>query len=268
METLQDTTQNRLLAALPEEERERWLAAIEPVELAAGRRLHESGVAPDWVYFPTTAVVSLINQDEDGDATEVCVVGGEGVVGVAVFMGGGSTITHAVVLAAGEALRAPARAVKAAFDASPSIRRVLLLYVQARSTQIAQAAVCNRHHSVDQRLCRCLLQSLDRLGGSELTMTHELIASLLGVRREGVTEAASGLQKAGLIRYARGHITVLDRAGLEARACECYQVVRDEFDRLLWDEALAQGVPNRRRGTGHAHAALRADSLDRRSGGR
>jgi CRP-like cAMP-binding protein len=268
METLQDTTRNRLLAALPDEVCERWLHSLERVELAAGRLLYESGVGQSWVYFPTTAVVSLVYESEDGHSAEVSLVGSEGVVGVAVFMGGGSSTMNALVQASGQALRAPARTVKAAFEGSPIIRRVLLLYTQARATQIAQTAVCNRHHSVDQQLCRWLLQSLDRLGGSELQMTHELIANLLGVRREGVTEAASGLQKAGLIRYARGHIAVLDRAGLEARACECYQVVRNEYDRLLWSEALAQGVPNRRRGIGHAHATLRADVLERRSAAR
>jgi CRP-like cAMP-binding protein len=187
------------------------------------------------VYFPTTAIVSLLYVLEDGASAEIALVGNEGVVGIALFMGGESTPSRAVVQSAGQGLRLNARTVKQEFELAGPVMHLLLRYTQALLTQMAQTAVCNRHHSLDQQLCRWLLLSLDRLQGTELAMTQELIANMLGVRREGVTEAALSLQKAGLIRYARGHITVIDRAGLERRTCECYEVVKTEYDRLLPD---------------------------------
>jgi CRP-like cAMP-binding protein len=184
------------------------------------------------VYFPTTAIVSLLYVMEDGASAEIAVVGYEGIVGIALFMGGGSTPSRAVVQSAGEAFRLSARVIQEEFKRAP-VLHLLLRYTQALITQMSQTAVCNRHHSLDQQLCRWLLLSLDRLQGNELMMTQELIANMLGVRREGVTEAALKLQAAGLIRYARGHITVLDRTGIEARSCECYAVVKKEYERLL-----------------------------------
>jgi CRP-like cAMP-binding protein len=185
------------------------------------------------VYFPTTAIVSLLYVMENGSSAEIAVVGNEGVVGISLFMGGESTPSRAVVQSAGSGCRLDAAAMMAEFNRGGPVLHLLLRYTQALITQMAQTAVCNRHHSLDQQLCRWLLLSLDRLQGDELIMTQELIANMLGVRREGVTEAALKLQKAGLIRYSRGHITVLDRAGLEARTCECYAVVKREYDRLL-----------------------------------
>ena len=187
------------------------------------------------VYFPTTCIVSLLYVMEDGASAEIAVVGNEGIVGVSLFMGGESTTSRAVVQSAGHAYRLKGQLLKDAFFRAGPMQHLLLRYTQALLTQMAQTAVCNRHHSVDQQLCRWLLLSLDRLPSNELTMTQELIANMLGVRREGVTEAAGKLQRAGLIHYSRGHITVLDRPGLEARVCECYQVVKKEFDRLLPD---------------------------------
>ncbi|MDH4288753.1 MAG: Crp/Fnr family transcriptional regulator, partial [Aquincola sp.] len=185
------------------------------------------------VYFPTTAIVSLLYVMEDGASAEIAVVGNEGLVGIALFMGGQSTPSRAVVQSAGKGYRMRAGIVKEEFDHSSAVLHLLLRYTQALITQMAQTAVCNRHHSLDQQLCRWLLLSLDRLKGTELVMTQELIANMLGVRREGVTEAALKLQSAGLIRYSRGRITVLDRGGLEQRTCECYAVVKREYDRLL-----------------------------------
>jgi CRP-like cAMP-binding protein len=185
------------------------------------------------VYFPTTAIVSLLYVMEDGASAEIAVVGHEGVVGIALFMGGGSTPSRAVVQSAGLGYRLAAQAVKDEFERAGPVMHLFLRYTQALITQMAQTAVCNRHHTLDKQLCRWLLLSLDRLQGHELVMTQELIANMLGVRREGVTEAALKLQAAGLIRYARGHITVLDRPALEARTCECYSVVKSEYDRLL-----------------------------------
>jgi len=195
--------------------------------------LHESGRTMSHVYFPTTAIVSLLYVMENGASAEIAVVGNEGLVGISLFMGGGSTPSRAVVQSAGEGWRLGAAAMKEEFDRAGPAMHLLLRYTQALITQMAQTAVCNRHHSLDQQLCRWLLLSLDRLGGNDLVMTQELIANMLGVRREGVTEAALKLQKAGLIRYSRGHISVLDRAGLEQRSCECYAVVKTEYDRLL-----------------------------------
>ncbi|RZU03127.1 Crp/Fnr family transcriptional regulator [Rivibacter subsaxonicus] len=228
-----DTRQNQLLAALPAAEWQRWLPQLEVVEMPLGTVLYESGVTLKHVYFPTTAIVSLLYVMENGASAEIAVVGNEGVVGVSLFMGGGSTPSRAVVQSAGHGFRLNALAMKEEFDRAGPVLHLLLRYTQALITQMAQTAVCNRHHSLDQQLCRWLLLSLDRLQGLELLMTQELIANMLGVRREGVTESALKLQKAGLIRYARGHISVLDRQGLEARSCECYGVVKKEYDRLL-----------------------------------
>ena len=200
-----------------------------------GKVLYESGVALSHVYFPTTAIVSLLYVMEDGASAEIAVVGQEGIVGISLFMGGESTPSRAVVQSAGQAFRLKAKLMMQEFNRAGPVLHLLLRYTQALITQMAQTAVCNRHHSLDQQLCRWLLNSLDRLHSAEIVMTQELIANMLGVRREGVTEAAGHLQKAGLIRYRRGHITVLDRTRLEERACECYAVVKKEYDRLLPD---------------------------------
>lgn len=198
-----------------------------------GQVLYESGSALKHVYFPTTSIVSLLYVMENGASGEIAVVGNEGLVGISLFMGGESTPSRAVVQSAGQGVRLKARVMKAEFDRSGPVLHLLLRYTQALITQMSQTAVCNRHHSLDQQLCRWLLLSLDRLEGADLVMTQELIANMLGVRREGVTEAAHKLQKDGLIRYARGRITVLDRVALEKRCCECYAVVKKEYDRLL-----------------------------------
>jgi CRP-like cAMP-binding protein len=231
-----DPKTNHLLAALPDAELQRWLPQLESVEMPLGKVLYESGVTLGHVYFPTTAIVSLLYVMENGASAEIAVVGNEGVVGVSLFMGGESTPSRAVVQSAGYGWRLKAHAMKDEFNRAGPAMHLLLRYTQALITQMAQTAVCNRHHSLDQQLCRWLLLSLDRLQGNELVMTQELIANMLGVRREGVTEGALKLQAAGLIRYARGHITVLDRAGLEKRTCECYAVVKKEYDRLLPDK--------------------------------
>jgi CRP-like cAMP-binding protein len=232
---------NHLLAALPATDIQRWQTQLERVEMPLGHVLHESGVTMGHVYFPTTAIVSLLYVMENGASTEIAVVGNDGVVGIALFMGGGSTPNRAVVQSAGQGLRLRAHILLEEFRRSGTTMQLLLRYTQALITQMAQTAVCNRHHSLDQQLCRWLLLSLDRLQGNELIMTQELIANMLGVRREGVTEAALKLQDGGLIRYARGHITVLDRPGLEQRTCECYAVVKTEYERLLpeWNRARA-----------------------------
>jgi CRP-like cAMP-binding protein len=198
-----------------------------------GQVVYESGATPRHVYFPTTAIVSLLYVMENGASAEIAVVGNEGIIGVAIFMGGHSTPSRAVVQSAGRSLRLKARIVEQEFNQAGAVLHILLRYTQALLTQMAQTAVCNRHHSLDQQLCRWLLLSLDRLSGNELIMTQELIANMLGVRREGVTESALKLQKARLIRYRRGRITVLDRPGLEKRTCECYAVVKKEYARLL-----------------------------------
>jgi CRP-like cAMP-binding protein len=228
-----DPRQNHLLAALPDAERQRWLPQLEAVELPLGAVLYESGSTLSHVYFPTTAIVSLLYVMESGASAEIAVVGNEGLVGISLFMGGGSTPSRAVVQSAGQGYRLEASAMKEEFNRAGPAMHLLLRYTQALITQMAQTAVCNRHHSLDQQLCRWLLLSLDRLQGNELVMTQELIANMLGVRREGVTEGALKLQQAGIIRYARGRITVLDRAALEQRTCECYAVVKKEYDRLL-----------------------------------
>jgi CRP-like cAMP-binding protein len=224
---------NALLAALPAADWQSWAAQLERVDLPLGQVLYESGRTVTHVYFPTTAIVSLLYVMENGASAEIAVVGREGVVGVSLFMGGGSTPSRAVVQSAGEGYRLQGAVMVEAFNRSGPVMHLMLRYTQALITQMAQTAVCNRHHTLDQQLCRWLLLSLDRLEGSELVMTQELIANMLGVRREGVTEAALSLQRAGLIRYARGHIEVLDRAKLEQRTCECYAVVKKEYDRLL-----------------------------------
>jgi CRP-like cAMP-binding protein len=225
--------QNHLLAALPAEERGRLIPHLELVPMPLGDVLYESGSELRHVYFPTTSIVSLLYVMLDGASAEIAVVGNEGVIGVALFMGGETMPNRAVVQSAGHAYRLKGHLLKQEFNRSGELQHLLLRYTQALLTQMAQTAVCNRHHSLDQQLCRWLLLSLDRLPSNELVMTQELIANMLGVRREGVTEAAGKLQKAGLIKYQRGHITVLDRVGLETRACECYAVVKKEFDRLL-----------------------------------
>jgi CRP-like cAMP-binding protein len=198
-----------------------------------GQVLYESGGTLSHVYFPITAIVSLLYVMENGASAEIAVVGNEGIVGISLFMGGQSTPSRAVVQSAGQGFRLTARVMKEEFDRAGPVLHLLLRYTQALITQMAQTAVCNRHHSLDQQLCRWLLLSLDRLQGTELVMTQELIANMLGVRREGVTEGALKLQQAGLIRYARGRISVLNRTGLEERTCECYGVVKKEYDRLL-----------------------------------
>ncbi|MDT8997760.1 Crp/Fnr family transcriptional regulator [Paucibacter sp. APW11] len=226
---------NHLLAALPVEEWARWHDEMEWVELPLGRVLYESGMPLTHVYFPTTAIVSLLYVMLDGASAEIAVVGREGLVGISLFMGGESTPSRAVVQSAGQGYRLRASLLKQEFARAGPVMHLLLRYTQALITQMSQTAVCNRHHSLDQQLCRWLLLSLDRLEGRELVMTQELIANMLGVRREGVTEAALKLQRSGLISYARGHISVLDRPGIERRSCECYGVVKKEYDRLLPD---------------------------------
>jgi CRP-like cAMP-binding protein len=224
---------NHLLAALPDAEAQRWLPLLEPVDLPLGEVLYESGITLSHVYFPTTAIVSLLYVMENGASAEIAVVGNEGIVGISLFMGGESTSSRAVVQSAGKGFRLKAQLMKQEFNRAGPVLHLLLRYTQALITQMSQTAVCNRHHSLDQQLCRWLLLSLDRLEGNQLVMTQELIANMLGVRREGVTEGALKLQHAGLIQYARGHITVLDRAALERRSCECYAVVKKEYNRLL-----------------------------------
>jgi CRP-like cAMP-binding protein len=228
-----DPRQNHLLAALPADEYARLLPDLELAPMPLGHVLYEPGVQMRHVYFPTTSIVSLLYVMENGASAEIAVVGNEGVVGVSLFMGGESTTSRAVVQSDGHAYRLKAQLLKDEFYRGGPMQRLLLRYTQALLTQMAQTAVCNRHHSLDQQFCRWLLLSLDRLSSNELIMTQELIANMLGVRREGVTEAAGNVQRAGLISYNRGRITVLDRPGLEARACECYAVVKKEFDRLL-----------------------------------
>ena len=227
-----DPKRNQLLAALPPAEWARWLPQLELVEMPLGGVLYEAGSEMSHVFFPVNSIVSLLYVMENGASAEIAVVGNEGLVGISLFMGGESTPSRAVVQSAGHGFKLKARTIKEEFNRAP-VLHLLLRYTQALITQMAQTAVCNRHHTLDQQLCRWLLLSLDRLRDNELVMTQELIANMLGVRREGVTEGALKLQKAGLIRYARGHITVLDREGLERRSCECYAVVKTEYDRLL-----------------------------------
>ena len=224
---------NRLLAAVPEDDYAQLLPSLEPVGMPLGHSVYESGGVQGYVYFPTSCIVSLLYVLEDGSSAEIAVTGCEGLVGIALFMGGETTPSRAVVQSAGEAYRVRAAEVRKQFERGGALQLLLLRYTQALITQMTQTAVCNRHHSIEQQLCRWLLLSLDRLPANELKMTQELIANMLGVRREGVTEAAGKLQAEGLIEYSRGKITVLDRAHLEARVCECYAVVKKEYDRLL-----------------------------------
>ncbi len=233
MAIMHDPKVNQLLASLPPDEWARWEPRLEWTDLSLGQVLYESSNLQSHVYFPTTAIVSLLYVMENGASAEIAVVGNEGVVGISLFMGGETTPCRAVVQSAGQGYRLKGQAIKEEFDRSGPVLHLMLRYTQALITQMAQTAVCNRHHSLDQQLCRWLLLSMDRLRGNELIMTQELIANMLGVRREGVTEAALKLQKVGLIRYSRGHITVLDREGLEKRTCECYEVVQKEYQRLL-----------------------------------
>ncbi len=229
---------NLLLAALSPTELKRLRRHLEPVDMPLGSAVYESGRHLDHVYFPTTCIVSLLYVLENGASAEIAVVGYEGVVGVSIFMGGETTPSRAVVQSAGAAYRLPGQVVKDEFTRGGAMQHLMLRYTQSLLTQMAQTAVCNRHHSVDQQLCRWLLLSIDRLPTPEIVMTQELIANMLGVRREGVTEAAGKLQKAGIISYRRGHIRVLDRLRLEAMSCECYEVVRVETRRLLPPVAL------------------------------
>lgn len=243
--------QNHLLGALSVEVQQRLSPHLELVMLPLGRVLYESGDVMRHVYFPADAIVSLLYVMESGASAEISVVGNEGLVGVALFMGGESTPSRAIVQSAGHAYRLPAQRMKDEFNRHGELLHLMLCYTQALITQMAQTAVCNRHHSIDQQLCRWLLLSLDRLPGNELMMTQELIGNMLGVRREGVTDAAGKLQKQGVIEYRRGHITVLDRAKLEHLSCECYSVVKEETDRLLpqvgkkWALATAERTPQR-----------------------
>jgi CRP-like cAMP-binding protein len=232
--------QNHLLAVLPPELRKRLYPQLEFVPMPLGSVLYESGSRLRHVYFPTSCIVSLLYVMENGASAEIAVVGNEGIIGIALFMGGETTPSRALVQSAGHAFRLKGQLLKDEFHRSGALQEVLLRYTQALLTQMAQTAVCNRHHSIDQQLCRWLLLSLDRLSSNTLSMTQELIANMLGVRREGVTEAAGRLQKTGLIDYRRGRITVLNRPRLEARACECYAVVKKEFDRLLPHVAESQ----------------------------
>ncbi|HUF19930.1 MAG TPA: Crp/Fnr family transcriptional regulator [Burkholderiales bacterium] len=232
--------QNRLLAALPDTDYEHLLPHLERVPLPLGWAVYESGSEQGYVYFPATGIISLLYVLEDGSSAEIAVAGNEGVVGIALFMGGETTPSRAVVQSAGFGYRLRAGVLKNAFGQGGALQHLLLRYTQALITQMAQTAVCNRHHSVEQQLCRWLLLSLDRLPSNKLSMTQELIANMLGVRREGVTEAAGNLQAAGLINYSRGKITVLDRPALERRVCECYEVVKREYDRLFPESAATR----------------------------
>jgi CRP-like cAMP-binding protein len=235
MATAHSPTQNQLLAAMPAAEFERLSPYLELVEMPLGDVLYESGARLDHVYFPTTCIVSLLYVLENGASAEIAVVGYEGILGISLFMGGETTPSRAVVQSAGFGYRLKAPLLKQEFNRAGPVLRLLLRYTQALITQMTQTAVCNRHHSVEQQLCRWLLLSIDRLSSNSLKMTQELIANMLGVRREGVTAAAGNLQRAGLIRYNRGRIDVIDRPGLENVVCECYAVVKAEFDRLLSD---------------------------------
>lgn len=239
-----DPRENQLLAVLPAADLERWRPYLEMVAMPSGSPLCHAGESPTHVYFPTTASVSIQQITHAGASVEIAAIGHEGMVGVPVIMGGGSTPSHAVVRATGYGFRMGSQCVRSEFRRSEAVMRLLLLYGQALMTQTSQTALCNLHHTLDQRLCRCLLMSMDRLHGPSLSMTHEGMAGLLGVRREGVTSAALKLQRAGVIEYARGRVKVLDRGALEAQSCECYEVVTDEYRRLL-PQACEPCVPAR-----------------------
>ena len=247
MPSTHDPNQNHLLAALLDAEYNRLLPHLELVPMLLGDVLHESGAKLQYVYFPTTAIVSLQYLLENGSSSEIAGVGNEGVLGISLFMGGNTTPSRAVVQTGGHGYRLKAGLLLEEFNRTGPVLRLLLRYTQALIMQMSQTAVCNRHHSVEQQLCRWLLLTLDRLPSNELTMTQELIASMLGVRREGVTEAAGKLQEAGFIQYRRGHITVVNRAGLEGHVCECYDVVKKEFSRLLSDVRQRQNLPQANR---------------------
>lgn len=235
-ETNPDPKRNHLLAAMPEAEWARFAPDLTPVYLELGDVIYESGREQPWVYFPVDSIVSLLYVLKDGSSAEIAIVGNEGLVGISLFMGGGTTSSRAVVQSAGYAYRMRAEFIHDEFILAGPVQYLFLRYTQALITQMGQTAVCNRHHGIDQQLCRWLLMSIDRLSSNELTMTQELIANMLGVRREGVTEAAGKLQRAGVINYSRGRIRVLDRVRLEQMACECYDVVKKEFARLLpWE---------------------------------
>ncbi|MES2535713.1 MAG: Crp/Fnr family transcriptional regulator [Pseudomonadota bacterium] len=241
MSSKHDPNQNHLLAALLDAEFDRLSPHLELTPMALGDVLHESGGKLQHVYFPTSAIVSLQYMLENGGSSEIAGVGNEGVLGVSLFMGGDTTPSRAVVQTGGHGYRLKSQILIDEFNRAGPVMRLLLRYTQALLTHMSQTAVCNRHHTVEQQLCRWFLLTLDRLPSNELTMTQELIATMLGVRREGVTEAAGNLQTDGFIRYRRGHITVLDRAGLEGNVCECYAVVKKEFARLLSDVRQRQG---------------------------
>lgn len=228
-----DIQQNQLLAALPQADQHRWRDHMEHVQLSLHQVLRAAGKAPQYVYFPTTAIASLMYLTQDGASSEVAVVGNDGVIGISLFLGGDALPSEVVVQNAGGAFRLSAQFVKSEVERSSAVMKVMLRYAQALLVQVSQTAVCNRHHSIDQQLCRRLLLGLDRLASDELDMTHELAASLLGVRREGITHAAQKLQLAGMIRYHRGHIVVLDRPKLEQQTCECYAMAKKEYRRLL-----------------------------------
>jgi len=230
---------NQLLAALPDDQWRRWQPHLEHIDMPLGQVLYEAGGTLSHVYFPTTAIVSLLYVMQNGESAEIAVVGNEGVVGVSLFMGGDSTPSRALIQSAGGAYRLTAQLMKEEFNRAGPVLHLLLRYTQALITQMVQTAACNRHHSLDQQLCRWLLLSLDRLEGTEMLMTQDLIANMLGVTREGATEGALKLQTAGLIDYTRGRIRVLDRRGLEKRSCECYAVVKKEYARLLPDKLAA-----------------------------
>jgi CRP-like cAMP-binding protein len=242
MSSSHSPNQNYLLAALPAAEFERLAPHLEFVPMLLGETLYEPGTKLQHVYFPTTAIVSLLFVLESGSSAEIAGVGNEGILGISLFMGGDTTPSSAVVQTAGHGYRLKAKLLKDEFGRGGLLQRLLLRYTQALLTQMCQTAACNRHHSIEQQLCRWLLLTLDRLPSNELIMTQELVASALGVRREGITEAAGNLQRAGLIRYRRGHISVLERSGLEAGACECYSVVKTELARLLSDVRYRQSA--------------------------
>lgn len=228
-----DPRHNQLLAALPDGEWNRWRPFLQPVDLFSGHVLCEAGSTPAHVYFPTSAVISLLQLTRDGAASEIAVIGNDGMVGISLFMGGDATPSRATVQSAGRAWRLPALAVRSEVQRGGPVLSILLRYIQALIAQVSQTAACNRHHTIDQQVCRRLLVGLDRSASNELLMTQEGVAGLLGVRREGVTAAALKLQEAGVIRYSRGHISVLDRGRLEQRACECYAVARKGYERSL-----------------------------------
>jgi CRP-like cAMP-binding protein len=236
-----DPRRNHLLGAIPEAEWDRFAPQLTPIAMKLGQVVYEAGVEQTYVYFPTDSIVSLLSVMENGDSAEIAIVGHEGLVGISLFMGGSATPSRAVVQSAGYAFRMKAQFIRDEFVLAGPVQQLFLRYTQALLTQMGQTAVCNRHHSLDQQLCRWILMSLDRLASNEVMMTQELISNMLGVRREGVTEAAGKLQRLGIIEYQRGKIRVLDRKRLEAKSCECYEVVRKEFARLLpWDQGVKE----------------------------